>query len=239
MITALNTTGEVRKARPRMAILPVGATEQHSRHLPLATDTLVVETVAVRVAEQLGAYCLPALPYSISHMHRGSSGTVWLRNETLRAVVRDIAVSLRHDGFRELVLLNGHGGNFILVPIVQDLNLDYPDLLVMTLDAWTPVAASGIFEKPDLLMHADEFETSCILHLLEAAVKKGEIEDQTVPPERELLRYFPISKFSKLTHAGSPSRATAEHGQRAMDCMVEHAVKSIRATLKKTAKHRK
>src|SRR5215510_3564632 len=114
MFTAENTTDEIRRGRPRMAILPVGATEQHSRHLPLATDTLVVEAVAQRVAKKLNAYCLPALPFSISHMHRGSHGSVWLRNQTLVSVVRDIAVSVRHDGFKQLVLLNGHGGNFIL-----------------------------------------------------------------------------------------------------------------------------
>src|SRR6266487_2043843 len=104
MLTALNTTLEAQRHKTRMAILPVGATEQHGEHLPLATDTIIIEAVAHGVAEKLDAYCLPGLPFSISHMHRGSRGSVWLRNQTLMAVVRDIAVSVRHDGFKQLVL---------------------------------------------------------------------------------------------------------------------------------------
>lgn len=239
MLTALNTTEEVRRARPRMAILPIGATEQHSRHLPLATDTLFVEAVALRVAKKLNAYCLPALPFSISHMHRGSIGTVWLRNQTLVAVIRDIATSLRHDGFKQLVLLNGHGGNAILIPIVQDLNLDFPDLLTITLDAWPGIRESGIFSDLSAMMHADEFETSCVSYLRPETVRRKEFRDQTKEPDRELLRYMPFAKFSKLTHCGKPRRGDAEKGRKAIAYMAEHSTKSIQATLRKVAKHKK
>jgi len=179
------------------------------------------------------------MPFSISHMHRGSHGSVWLRNQTLVSVIRDIAVSVRHDGFKQLVLLNGHGGNFILTPIVQDLNLDFPDLLTLTLDAWVPVIGSGIFKDLGGLMHADEFETSCILYLRQELVRKKLIRDQTQEPDRELLRYLPINKITRLTHAGKPTRSSVEHGKRAMDCMVAGAVKSIRASIAKVAKFRK
>ena len=240
MFTALNTTEEVRRGRPRIAILPVGATEQHSKRLPLATDTLFVEAVAQRVARRLKAYCLPALPFSISHMHRGCTGTVWLRNQTLMAVIRDVAVSVRHEGFKVLVLINGHGGNFILTPIVQDLNMDFPDLLTFTFDPWAKVATSGIFPNCDAgMMHGDEFETSCMLYLRPDAVKRSRIQDQSKNPDRELLRYFPFAKFSKLTHTGKPSRSSAEQGRRAVECMVDHSVKTIQATLKKVAKYRR
>ncbi len=165
MFTALNTTTELKQRRPRLAILPIGATEQHSHHLPLATDTLVVEAVARRVAQKLNAYCLPALPFSISHMHRGCPGTVWLRNSTLAAVAHDLAVSLLHEGFSQFVLFNGHGGNFILMPIVQDLNLEFPKLLTMTHDAWIPVVTGNMFPQNTSFLHGDEFETSCLLDL--------------------------------------------------------------------------
>jgi creatinine amidohydrolase len=233
MLTSLNTTVEVQRHKTRMAILPVGATEQHSAHLPLATDTIIVEAVAQGVAKKLDAYCLPALPFSISHMHRGCRGTVWLRNQTITAVIRDIATSLLHEGFSQFVLINGHGGNFILVPIVQDLNLDFPQLLTMTLDSWTPVAGRGIFAHPDPLMHADEFETSCMLHLRADAVRRNKLRDNPEQIDRELLRYFPIGKLAARTHAGHPTRARAEDGRRAVDCMIEEAARSIETTIKK------
>jgi len=239
MLTALDTTADVQRHKTTLAILPVGATEQHSEHLPLATDSLAVEAVSRGVAERLDAYCLPTLPYSISHMHRGSRGTVWLRNQTLAAVVRDIALAVRHEGFRQFVILNGHGGNFILVPIVQDLNLDYPDLLTTTLDIWAPIPGSGIFQDPDPLMHADEFETSVVLHLNERAVRKGKVRDRSDCIDRELLRYFPIKRIARRTHAGHPTRATAEKGRQALTCMIEHAVRSIRSTLEKVERVKK
>lgn len=238
MLTSLNTTEEVRKQRPRMAILPVGATERHGPHLPLATDSIQIETVAHGVAKRLDAYCLPVLPFSISHMHRGCPGGVWLRNETLAAVVRDIAVSVRHDGFKEFVILNGHGGNLVLVAVVQDLNLDFSDLLCVTLDAWLCVANSGIFKDVSEVMHADEFESSCVLHLRPDAVRKSRLPRKRNEPDREMLRYLPLPKFSRATYTGTPSRADTQKGRRAVEFMIENAAKSIQATLKKVAKAR-
>jgi creatinine amidohydrolase len=238
MGSSLNTTFDIQRDKPGMAILPVGATEQHSAHLPLATDTIIIDAVAHRVAEQLGAYCLPSLPFSISHMHRGSHGTVWLRNLTLAMVVRDIAVSVRHDGFKEFVLLNGHGGNFILLPIVQDLNLEFSDLLTLTLKPSDFLCSSGNFKNRVSWRHADEFETACILHLQPELVCRNRLRDQTNEPDRELLRYVPFKDFSRLTHTGKPTLATAEQGRRAVEFMVEHTVKNIRATLRKVARHR-
>jgi creatinine amidohydrolase len=207
--------------------------------LPLATDTILIDAVARRVAEKLDAYCLPTLPYSISHMHRGNRGTVWLRNSTLAAVIRDIAVSVRHEGFKEFVILNGHGGNFILTPVVQDLNLDFPDLLTMTFDGWEMGEKAKMFKNIGGLTHADEFETSCILYLCEEAVRRDKFRKQTAEPDRELLRYLPFKEFSKLTHTGDPSQATADLGRRAVEAMTESCVTRIQASLRKMTRHRK
>jgi len=230
-MNAFSTTKELEAHRPRMAILPVGATEQHSAHLPLATDTLIIEAISQRVAAKLGAYCLPALPFSISHMHRGSKGTVWLRNETLTAVIRDVAQSVRHDGFKQFVILNGHGGNFVLLPIVQDLNLDFPDLLTLTLKPTDFIASTGATWR-----HADEVETSLMLYLQAELVRRDKLRDQTTEPDRELLRYLPFKDFARLTHTGKPTRATVEHGRRAIEHVVACTVQNIQATLRKVAR---
>lgn len=234
-LTSLNTTREVQRATPRLALLPIGATEQHSLHLPLATDALIVEAVALGAAEKLNAYCLPVLPFSVSHMMRGQRGTVWLRNRTLMAVVRDLAVSLRHEGFRQLAIVNCHGGNHILLPTVQDLNLDFPDFLAFSINIWEPVAGSGIFKRLGNLCHGDEFETACLLHLNPASVKRQLIRDQPSTIDRELLLYRPFIRLSRLTHAGHPSEATAEQGRQAIRCMVDHVVVRIRKLTRRLA----
>lgn len=239
MRTALNTTAEVQRRRPRLAILPIGATEQHGPHLPLNTDILIIEHLAGRLAAKLGGYCLPTLPFSVSHMHRGQCGTVWLRNDTLARVIRDVALSVRHEGFKEFLILNGHGGNLHLVSVVQDLNLDLPDLLSLVIKPTDVIAESGIFPNPPAWRHADEFETAAILHLRPDLVRRNKLRDQPAALERELLRYMPFRKISRQTYTGHPTRATAEQGRRALEFIADRAVASFRASLKKVARARR
>ncbi|MDD9987884.1 MAG: creatininase family protein, partial [Spirochaetaceae bacterium] len=97
-----------------LAILPVGATEQHGSYLPLATDSLEAEAVARGVAERLDAFLLPVLPFSNSEAHAGFRGSVSLSPSTLLTVVKELALDLIGQGFRYVVLLNMHGGNLVL-----------------------------------------------------------------------------------------------------------------------------
>ena len=108
-----NTWTDAAAAGTDLALLPVGSTEQHGPHAPLSTDTLLAEAVAAAGA---GAYdgevaVAPALPFGVSAEHRRFAGTLWLSPEAFRAAVRDVVGSLRHHGFRRVVLVNGHGGN--------------------------------------------------------------------------------------------------------------------------------
>src|SRR5687768_11532133 len=106
MMDANATSPEIEASGIRTAILPIGATEQHGRVLPLATDTLEADAVGRALAERLGAaYLLPALPYSCSKMHAGFRGTVWLEAATLDRVVKDIVECLFDQDFRRVVVL--------------------------------------------------------------------------------------------------------------------------------------
>lgn len=231
MLDAFKTTDELKRARPALAILPIGATEQHSRHLPLCTDTLIAEAVARGVAERLNAWCLPALPFSISHMHRGKIGSVSLRNDTLMRVIHDLAASVRHEGFRAFALVNFHGGNQILPSVVQDLNLDFPDLdTVAVFSPWE--GAARIFPSDRCLHHANEFEVSCLLHLAPHLVRRREIRDQKATFDADWLRYAPFPRLNRLTHTGTPSRGTAAQGKRAFALMVAHTARTIRESLR-------
>ncbi|MDH4178971.1 MAG: creatininase family protein, partial [Armatimonadota bacterium] len=88
MVNSENTFHEIEQAHPEIALLPIGAIEQHSYHLPLATDFLVAQALGHLVAEQLdNCYLLPALPFSCSREHCDFFGTVWLRPATLAAVI--------------------------------------------------------------------------------------------------------------------------------------------------------
>ncbi|MFE6520394.1 creatininase family protein, partial [Streptomyces sp. NPDC057794] len=104
----------------QVAVLPVGSFEQHGPYLPLATDTLVACAVAREIAGAYPVHLLPPVTISCSHEHAAWPGTVSISSVTLHAVVRDIADSLRRSGVDALVVVNGHGGNYVLGNVVQE-----------------------------------------------------------------------------------------------------------------------
>jgi creatinine amidohydrolase len=91
-------------------VLPLGSTEQHA-YLSLGTDNILAERVAVEAAEPLGVPVLPVLPYGITPRFAAYPGSPTLRVETFIAVVTDLFDSLSGQGFRRILIVNGHGGN--------------------------------------------------------------------------------------------------------------------------------
>ncbi|HEX7926683.1 MAG TPA: GNAT family N-acetyltransferase, partial [bacterium] len=207
-----------------IAVLPVGATEQHAKHLPLATDTIQAEYFARHLAEALGAALLPAIPVSTSLEHKGFRGTLTLRPATLTAVVNDLAGELEAQGFRRLIVLNGHGGNFILNPALREWNRANRALKLLLVNFWE-CADPGIVTAPEI--HAGEFETSIMLAIAPHLVGPERVD--FAPPDADPavrqsdLTHFGVGRFSPNGVWGYPSRATVETGQR--------LVASIRASL--------
>jgi creatinine amidohydrolase len=91
-------------------VLPLGSTEQHA-YLSLGTDNILAERVAVEAAEPLGVPVLPVQPYGITPRFAAYPGSPTLRVETFIAVVTDLLDSLSGQGFRRILIVNGHGGN--------------------------------------------------------------------------------------------------------------------------------
>jgi len=129
MNLAESTWTEVRDADVDVAFLPVGSTEQHGPHAPLATDavtaTAVAEAAAARYEDVTGegstsedgtasrgeALVTPTVPVGISEEHRAFDGTMWVSPDAFRAYVREAAASLGASGIDRVVFVNGHGGN--------------------------------------------------------------------------------------------------------------------------------
>src|ERR1035437_5153382 len=92
------------------AVIPLGSTEQHA-YLSLATDAILAERVALEAAEPLGVPVFPALAYGITPYFLAFPRSISLRVSTYVAVVRDILYALAGQGFRLILLVNGHVGN--------------------------------------------------------------------------------------------------------------------------------
>lgn len=223
------TSAEFAAARPQIALLPLGATEQHGAHLPCGTDTFQVSYLADEIARRYPepVWRLPTIPITVSHMHRGSPGSVWLSNATLMAVVKDIVLALRHEGITNVVILNGHGGNFVVRPIIQDLNRDYDDLSVILLEA---AIGERVFTEPPGSIHSGESETSRMLHVAPELVKMELAVNTDVPYTQSFLLYAPISQLEPSGVWGHAREATPEKGRRYHELYVPAAVESIQRT---------
>ncbi|UCC88520.1 MAG: creatininase family protein [Anaerolineales bacterium] len=213
MLDAYNTSKEIGEAAPEIAIFAIGAIEQHSVHLPLGTDWLGIADLAQRVAAELDAFLATPLPFSMSQCHGPMAGTVWLKPKTLAAVLRDVAHSLFAQGFRKVLVLNGHGGNFVLEAEIRRINLSNPDLILLM----PPIFARHpddpvIWDKgPDV--HAEEAETSHQLFINPHNVKSGRV-DYLPPVGREFLDYAYMGFISEHGAWGHPSYGTAEKGEK-------------------------
>lgn len=101
---------EERLKDDRRCVLPLGCTEQHA-YLSLSTDSILAERVAVEAAEPLGVPVFPVLAYGVTPAFLSYPGTVSLRLETYGKILEDVLESLWRTGFRQVLIVNGHGGN--------------------------------------------------------------------------------------------------------------------------------
>lgn len=221
------TSAEFAAAQPSMALLPLGATEQHGAHLPCGTDTFQVDYLADEIARRLPIWRLPTVPVTVSHMHRGSPGTVWVTNQTLMAIVKDIVLSLRVQGLTKVVIVNGHGGNFMVRPLIQDLNRDYDDLRVILLEA---DVAQRPFSEPPTSIHSGESETSRMLHIAPDLVKMEHAVNTDVPYPQSFLMYAPIKEIEPSGVWGHAADATADKGRRYYEQLITASVEAIQKT---------
>jgi creatinine amidohydrolase len=201
-------------AEGAIAVLPVGATEQHGPHLATGTDTILAERVSIAAASRTGDVVLPALPYGCSLGHTARwPGTLSLHPATMTAMVVEIGRWTHASGFRKLVLVNGHATNG---PPCQsallELRHELPDLrprFVSLFDLSPEISARYAEDAPDF--HANEAETSLMMDQEPDAVDRAAIVDE---PDRTVGRVlmYPMPLVTASGVVGAPSTASAARG---------------------------
>ncbi len=215
-----------------VAILPLGATEQHGHHLPLGVDVMLAEGISRRVAEETGALLLPAVPFGYSWVWRDIPGTVSIQQHHVEALIKDVAHGVSRYGVELLVLINGHEANDASMKYaVRELQDEVSMPVVYFFYPGLSEVMAEHCESPTWhgMIHACELETSLMLALYPEHVRM----DRAVAeyPERPSLYGRSTISLGDLSESGvygDPTKATAEKGRQMLDAFVGTISENVR-----------
>ncbi len=140
------------------AVLPLGSTEQHAG-LSLSVDSILSEQVALEAAAPLGIPVFPVVAYGVTPYFLAYPGSVSLRVETYVRLVRDILDSLKRQGFRRILMVNGHGGNQPAGSLAIEWMADNPGSAVKFHNWWNaPRTFAKVQETDPVASHASWME---------------------------------------------------------------------------------
>jgi len=139
-------------------VLPLGSTEQHAQ-LSLSVDSILSERVAAEAAEPLGVPVFPVVSYGLTPYFIGYPGSITLRTETYVRLVRDILDGLHAQGFRRILICNGHGGNQPAGSLAIEWMADNPETTVKFHNWWAaPETMGKVLEIDKVASHASWME---------------------------------------------------------------------------------
>lgn len=231
------STKEAQKAAKdgAVVIFPVGSVEEHGEHLPLCTDSIQPEYIALEVAKKTGCLVAPPLRYGICNATRNFAGTITIGFDTFYKMVNEILSELVRNGFHRIIVLSGHAGNSHMVALrmaAQDIVIKNDaakaekKTRIMVLSDYdfakelTPKYAS---EKDG---HAGTLETSRVMAIKPELLKaKGSASFPDMPRFEVVAHpeiYFPSGV------SGDPTAATAEKGQKINEHIIEQVEKLIK-----------
>jgi len=215
-------------------ILPLGSLEQHGPHLSLDTDIVLAKAMAIKLAQRLNGLVLPVIPYGQVWSAKDFPGTISLCPETLKALIKDICVSLHRQCVKNVILLSGHLGNLThMKSVVRELKDEG-----VSLNIWYfcypeyKKISKGIMETPmwrDSVFHAGEIETSLMLSVNPERCRMDKaVKEEPIAPADFSYRPIPWREFCESGVFGDARAATAEKGAAFMERMIEYICNIIK-----------
>lgn len=231
-------------------LVPLGATEQHGPILPVDNDIFNSVQICLKAALKSGKTLVaPPLCFGVSQHHMEFHGTIWVDPDVFTKFLKQIALSLRHHGIKNVLFVTGHGGNMnAMRNAVWMLRQECPDLLCAAIHPYAFSAdymdkaresePGGLAE--DGVCHTCETEVSVAFHLRPEEVRKEELVKDISPLAKEryakkdpkipgVAIYFGIrtAELSATGVVGDPTKATAEKGKRILEHIVSGLVDLI------------
>ncbi len=216
-----------KKKNHQVAIIPIGAIEQHGPHLPVSVDSDIVTEIARQVSEKDRYMLLPTINYGVSFEH-APFFNLSIRESTLRSVLIDLCLSLLSNNIRTVFIINGHHGN---LKAIKNLDAKLKErskgrLRVSVLSYWHFMTRE--FD------HAGFVETSLMLAISKNVkmrlAKKGLITDKMSKREVAKINKIANKSFIQVTENGvwgDPRKATKVDGERILSQIVQNIRKKI------------
>jgi creatinine amidohydrolase len=207
-----------------VAILPLGATEQHGHHLPLGVDVMLAEGISRLVAEETRALLLPALPFGYSWVWRDIPGTVSIEQHNVEVVIKDVAHSVSRYGIELLALINGHDANNASMKYAARELQD--ELDTTTIYFFYPGLTEVMAEYCDSptwhgMIHACELETSLMLAMYPEQVRmERAVAEYPEKPSLYGKSTVSLGDLSSSGVYGDATRATAGKGRQMLDAFI-------------------
>jgi creatinine amidohydrolase len=213
----------------RVVILPVGSVEEHGEHLPLCTDSIQPEYVAVEVAKKTKCIIAPTLKYGVCNSTRNFPGTISISFDSLRRLVYDILGELIRNGYRRILVLSGHADQAHMTALrlaaqaalqhcEKESKYDRPRIMVCSDYDFAYELKGKYFTEKD--GHAGVIETSRVMSIRPDLVgKRGEKSYPDLPRFEivsDMRSYFPKGMM------GDPTKASVEKGKMINSYVVEH-----------------
>jgi creatinine amidohydrolase len=214
-------------ARDPRLIFPVGALVQHGPHLPLGTNTTIVEAVAKAVSARCGVLLAPTLHFGVRGPGKERfAGSAGLQRKTLHRAINELLAEWEDHGIREFLLLTAHQ----FEPHLEALLMAMTSAAATTVVNLLSIAVGDLLEGAPLEEHAGELETSLMLHLAPSLVQMDQATDVPFDPETSPgeppLEGSPGTTSSRKA-VRFPSRASARKGAAVFERYVESVAEII------------
>lgn len=226
-----------------VCLLPIGSLERHGDHMPLGSDYLKAHRVACLAAEREPAVVFPGLYFGQVCESIASPGAVALRPELLVQLLRNVYEEIARNGFRKIIVVNGHGGNWTFLQFMGFTDMHQPhDYVVYYTRAYvteTKKQEKEIHAESEgrAFGHACEWETSLAMWLLgEETVNMENVPGEDVPRldrggEAAKMAFTGVDWFASCPecYAGNARHASAERGRRYCEIYIARLAKLVRA----------
>ena len=208
-----------------VAILVLGACENHGDHMPFGSDFIVPMELAKRVASKLqNTMILPAIQYGASSHHIDFQMTISLDSNTLVKVIEDLFKSLIKNRINRILVINGHDGNIPAIELAaRETKYKYPEVVIVCLEAWWVLVGEitkDLFEVWNGLGHGGEAETSAMLAVRSDLVRMDNAPKEIIPTLPDKVRiYFKFNELTNTGATGAPMKATIQKGKIALNAL--------------------